>query len=260
MISFEPNPTRNEASNPTPRQPLVKSLPTNPSQSKDKSALDLVVQKLEELAKKPAVPLPKSPSQLKVIKLRSTSSSSSSETDEKVSKVKETLKARKARYKLEAKKHPKEVSQPVSKAHKKAKPNKPQKCYGCGKRGHYKKGCEAKTSNPEPQVPSITQPLAQETSKPEEQQPKMDFEPIYDKPKKEVKIDDLQRETKETRSEIGALKQNLQAFQKTRSLESTSHQSNEESPSDDEDSQSVNPTADPIQEPSPDLLDRKSVV
>ena len=156
------SPTRNETSNPTPRQPLVKSLPTNPNQSKDKTALDVVVRKLEELTKKPAIPLPKSPSQLKVIKIRSTSSSSSSETDEKVSKVKETLKARKARYKLEAKKHPKEMSQPVSKTHK--KPNKPQKCYGCGKCGHYKKGCEAKTShqkieNPEPQEPSPTQPL-----------------------------------------------------------------------------------------------------
>ena len=67
----KPNPTRNEASNPTPRQPIIKSLPTNLSHSKDKTALELVVQKLEELAKKPAAPLPKSPSQLKVIKLRS---------------------------------------------------------------------------------------------------------------------------------------------------------------------------------------------
>ena len=118
---------RNEASNPTPRQPLVKSLPTNPSHSKDKSALDIVVRKLEEIAKKPAIPLPKSPSQLKVIKLRSTPSSSSSETDEKVSKVKETLKARKARYKLEAKeakKQAEKISSPVSKASKK-RPNKP---------------------------------------------------------------------------------------------------------------------------------------
>ena len=60
----ESNPTRNEISNPTPRQPLVKSLPTNPSHSKDKTALEIVVRKLEELAKKPAAPLPKSPSQL----------------------------------------------------------------------------------------------------------------------------------------------------------------------------------------------------
>ena len=53
------------------------------------------------------------------------------------------------------------------------------------------------------------------------QQPKVDLEPIYDKPiqtKKEVKIDDLHKETKETRSEIGALKQNLQAIQRTQSM------------------------------------------
>ena len=76
--------------------------------------------------------------------------------------------------------------------------------------------------NPEPQETSPTQPLVQETSNPrtKTQQPKVDFEPIHDKPKKEVKVDDLQRETKETRSEIGALKQNLQALQKTQSLES----------------------------------------
>ena len=164
------NPTRNEAGNPTPKQPLVKSLPSNPSQSKDTSALDVVVQKLKELAKKPAIPLPKSPSQLKVIKLRSTPSSSSSETDEKIPKVKETLKARKARYKLEAKKakgHAEKISSPVPKASKK-RPNKPQKCYGCGKRDHYKKDCKAKTKigNPEPQEPSITKPLSQETSNP----------------------------------------------------------------------------------------------
>ena len=91
------------------------------------------------------------------------------------------------------------MPQPITKAHKKARPNKPQKCHKCGKRGHYRRGCEAKTSNlkignPEPQEPSITQPLAQKTSKPEVQQPKVDLEPIYDKPiqpKKEVKIDDL---------------------------------------------------------------------
>ena len=153
------------------------------------------------------------------------------------------------------------MSQPITKTHKKAKPNKPQKCYACGKRGHYRKGCEVKTSNlkkgnPEPQEPSTTQPFVQETSNPrtKTQQPKVDFEPIYNKPKKEVKIDDLQRETKETRSEIGALKQNLQTLQKTQSLESTSYQSNEENPSGNEVHQTTNPRADTIQEPSKDLF------
>ena len=123
---------------------------------------------------------------------------------------------------MEAKKHTRKMPHPISKACKEAKPNKPQKCYGCGKRGHYRRSCEDKTShlkigNPETQEPSPTQPLVQETSNPrtKTQQPKV--EPIYDRfvhPKKEVKIDDLQRETKETRNEIGALKQNLQALQK----------------------------------------------
>ena len=155
-------------------------------------------------------------------------------------------KARKARYKLEAKKakgHAEKISFPISKSPRK-KPNNPQKCGKCGIRGHFRKNCETKAlklGNPEPQEPSITQPLVQETSKPETQPPKVDFEPIYDRPKKEVKVDDLQRETKETRSEIGTLKQNLQALQKTQSLESTSYQSNEESPSDNEVHQTANP-------------------
>ena len=75
-----------------------------------------------------------------------------------------------------------EMSQPASKTHKKKRPNKPQKCYYCGKRDHYRKNCEArasrlKISNPEPQEPSTTQPLVQETSNPrtETQQPKVDF-------------------------------------------------------------------------------------
>ena len=49
------------------------------------------------------------------------------------------------------------------------------------------------------------------------QQPKVDLEPIYNRfirPKEEVKVEDLHRETKETRREIGALKQNLCGLQK----------------------------------------------
>ena len=63
----------------------------------------------------------------------------------------------------------------------------------------------------------------------------VDLNPIYNRslqPKEELEIEDLQRETKETRNEIGTLKQHLQAFQKTQSLENTSCQSNEESSSD----------------------------
>ena len=110
--------------------------------------------------------------------------------------------------------HANRVHRPISKAYKETKKNKPEKCHGYGKRGHYKRDCEAKTAhlkigNPKPQEPIIAQEVDQETSKPKPrvQQPKV--EPIYDKfvqPKKEVKIDDLKGETKETRSEIGTLK------------------------------------------------------
>ena len=44
-IIVKTNPTGNEA-----RQPPVKSLPSNPSQAKGKSALDIVARKLEEIA------------------------------------------------------------------------------------------------------------------------------------------------------------------------------------------------------------------
>ena len=58
----------------------------------------------------------------------------------------------------------KRMSRPISKAYKEAKPNKPQKYHKCGKRGHYRRDCEAKTShlkigNPEHQELSPTQPL-----------------------------------------------------------------------------------------------------
>ena len=89
------------------------------------------------------------------------------------------------------------------------------------------------------------------------QQPKADLEPTNNRcvqPKREVRIDDFQRETKETRREIGTLKQKLQALQKAQSLESTSYQSNEESPSDKEVNQIVDPKTDHIQEPSRDLF------
>ena len=90
---------------------------------------------------------------------------------------------------MEAKKHTKKMSSPISKAYKEAKPNKPKKYHKCGKRGHYRRDFEAKTShlkigNLEHQELSPTQPLVQETSNPrtKTQQPKVDLEPIYDKP------------------------------------------------------------------------------
>ena len=103
--------------------------------------------------------------------------------------------------------------------------------------------------------------LVRETDKPELriQEPKVDLEKIYNrftKSKKEVTVNDLQHEIKETKSEIRTLKQELTILrvnhnfldQRLKQLENTSHQGNEEgtlfqNPSDEED-ESVNPTSD----------------
>ena len=102
--------------------------------------------------------------------------------------------------------------------------------------------------------------LVRETDKPELriQEPKVDLEKIYNrftKSKKEVTVNDLQHEIKETKSEIRTLKQELTILrvnhnfldQRLKQLENTSHQGNEEgtlfqNPSDEED-ESVNPTS-----------------
>ena len=97
------------------------------------------------------------------------------------------------------------------------------------------------------------------------QQPKVDLEQIYNRftqSKKEVAINDLQKEIKETKSEVRTLKQELTILRvdydllnrRIQFLENTSHQSNDESPSDEEVDQTVNPTANLIQEPSKDLF------
>ena len=102
--------------------------------------------------------------------------------------------------------------------------------------------------------------LVRESDKPELriQEPKVDLEKIYNrftKSKKEVTVNDLQHEIKETKSEIRTLKQELTILrvnhnfldQRLKQLENTSHQGNEEgtlfqNPSDEED-ESVNPTS-----------------
>ena len=109
--------------------------------------------------------------------------------------------------------------------------------------------------------------LVKEPSKPKLriQEPKIDLEEIYNrftKSKKEVTVNDLQKEIKETKSEVRILKQELTILrvdhnfldQRLKHLENTSHRSNEEgtsfqNPFDDED-ETVNPTADMVQEES----------
>ena len=92
------------------------------------------------------------------------------------------------------------------------------------------------------------------------------MEKIYNrftKSKKEVIANDLQKEIKETRSKVRSLEQEVTILrvdhnlldQRLKYLENNSHQGNEEgtsfqSPSDEEDNEIVNPTADMVQEES----------
>ena len=97
------------------------------------------------------------------------------------------------------------------------------------------------------------------------QEPKVDLEKIYNrftKSKKEVTVNDLQKEIKETKSEVRTLKKELTILrvdhnfldQRLKQLENTSHRGNDEetsfqNPSDDED-ETVNPAAEMVQEES----------
>ena len=98
------------------------------------------------------------------------------------------------------------------------------------------------------------------------QEPKFDLEKIYNrftKSKKEVTVNDLHKEIKETKSEVRTLKQDLTILrvdhnlfdQRLNHLENNSHQGNEEGTSfqnhsDEEVDKTVNPTADMVQEKS----------
>ena len=110
--------------------------------------------------------------------------------------------------------------------------------------------------------------LVRETSepKPRIQEPKVDLEKIYNrftKNKKEVTVNDLQKEIKETKLEVRILKQELTILrvdhnfldQRVKHLENISHEGNEEgpsfqNPSDEEIDETVNLTADMVQEQS----------
>ena len=98
------------------------------------------------------------------------------------------------------------------------------------------------------------------------QEPKVDLEKIYNrftKSKKEVTVNDLQKEIKETKSKVNSLEQEVTILrvdhsfldQRLKHLENTSHQGNEEgtsfqNPFDDEVDETVNPTAETVQEES----------
>ena len=115
--------------------------------------------------------------------------------------------------------------------------------------------------------------LVRETSKPEPriQEPKVNLEKIYNrftKCMKEVMVNDLQHEIKETKSKVRTLKKELAILkvdhnfldQRLKQLESTSYQGNKEGPSfqnpSDEEDELVNPTADmEIGQPSQKFLE-----
>ena len=110
--------------------------------------------------------------------------------------------------------------------------------------------------------------LVKEPSKPKLRilEPKVDLEKIYNrftKSKKDVTVNDLQIEIKNTNSKVRTLEQELTILridhslldQRLKHLEKTSHQGNEEgtsfqNPSDGESDETVNPTADMVQEES----------
>ena len=109
--------------------------------------------------------------------------------------------------------------------------------------------------------------LVRETSKPEPrtQELKVDLEKIYNrftKSKKEVTVNNLQKEIKETKSKVRTLKQEITILrvdhnfldQRLKHLENTSHQGNVEGTSFqnpyEEVNESVNPTIDMVQEQS----------
>ena len=110
--------------------------------------------------------------------------------------------------------------------------------------------------------------LVKEPNKPKLRilEPKVDLEKIYNrftKSKKDVTVNDLQIEIKNTNSKVRTLEQELTILridhslldQRLKHLEKTSHQGNEEgtsfqNPSDGESDETVNPTADMVQEES----------
>ena len=110
--------------------------------------------------------------------------------------------------------------------------------------------------------------LVKEPSKPDLkiQEPRVDLEKIYNrftKSKKEVTVNDLKKEIKETKTKVKSLEEKVTILRVDRGLldqtlkylENTSHQGNEEgtsfqNPSDDEDDETINPTVEMVQEES----------
>ena len=84
------------------------------------------------------------------------------------------------------------------------------KCFKCGKRGHLWTKCESKGKIlPNTLVYQEPHKDLVSTPKPEVQKPNVDPKETSTKPKKIITINDLQKEIKETRSEVQSLRENL---------------------------------------------------
>ena len=136
----------------------------------------------------------------------------------------------------------------------KQKPRPKGKCFKCGKRGHLRTKCESKNgtlTNVDNEPVSTFEPRIQA---PQEDVPKAKST----KPKKDITVNDLQKEIKETYSEVQTLKENLTTLridhnQRLKHLENTLHQGNEkrtssQNPSDEEVDEKGNPIEDMVQE------------
>ena len=142
----------------------------------------------------------------------------------------------------------KSTSKPVSKAS--------GKCFKCGKRGHLRTKCESKarilTNTIVCQDPYED---SANTPKPEVQKPEVNPRILSTKPKKKVTVNDLQKEIKDTKSEVQSLRESLASLkanhnQRLEHLENTLHQDNEQGTSSQNpsDGETDNPIKDMVQE------------
>ena len=313
-------------SKPSPalEKPLVKLLTTRQAslKSKDQTALEICLQKMEELVKKePVTPSPDTTSSSRLVTLdackasrslvkkrpvisspkttksrrlvvldvhtaSSSSSRTSSDSDKEIEKLenqfqnsqslatppkkiwvskfrgKESSETfhrkriaakyyRKQKFKFDdfyKKGKSKSTSKPVSKAS--------GKCFKCGKRGHLRTKCESKarilTNTIVCQDPYED---SANTPKPEVQKPEVNPKILSTKPKKKVTVNDLQKEIKDTKSEVQSLRESLASLkanhnQRLEHLENTLHQDNEQGTSSQNpsDGETDNPIKDMVQE------------
>ena len=161
------------------------------------------------------------------------------------------------RKRIAAKYYRKQKLKNADSSYKRKQPPTPKasgKCFKCGKRGHFRTKCESKDRT---LINAIVYNEPASTSEPKIQVPREVVPEVKGtKPKKEVTVNDLQKEIKETKSEVQTLKENLASLrfnhdQRLEHLKQTLHQSNEKETSlqnpSNEDDGTNDPTADMVQ-------------